>query len=75
MLDILAVPLPKNLSAEELLELFTAGLSGKRSVNFRLSKEGRRILDEEARRFKTDRTKALEIMLREIREIRKGGGR
>jgi hypothetical protein len=63
--------LPTKLNPEELLELFTRGLSNKKSMNFRLSEEARRILYEEAARFKTDRTKTLEIILREIRESRK----
>lgn len=61
------------LDADELLELFTSGMSNKKSMNFRLSEEARRILDSGMERYKTDRTKTLEIILREIREIWKRG--
>jgi len=71
-------PMAKHISGlevDEILELFTSKASNKKPVNFRLSDEARKILDEEASRYGTDRTKALEILLREIRELRKRGKR
>jgi hypothetical protein len=62
------------LDADEILELYTRGTANKKSMNFRLSDEARRILDLGMERYKTDRTKALEIILREIREIWKRDG-
>jgi hypothetical protein len=45
----------------------------KRQLGFRLTNDAISILDKEAERLETDRTKALEILLREIRELRKRG--
>lgn len=43
----------------------------KRQLGFRLTNDAIDILNQEAKRLGKDRTKALEILLREIREIRK----
>lgn len=43
----------------------------KRQLGFRLTNDAISILDQEAERLGLDRTKVLEILLREIRELRK----
>jgi hypothetical protein len=47
----------------------------KSSVSYCLTKEARRIVASEAKRLGTNHTKAMEILLREIRELRKSGSR
>lgn len=61
---------PKWLSEDEYMSIMLARDEDKRMVNFRLSAEGRRILEAEAASV-GDKTKALEIILREIRELRR----
>ena len=64
---------PDSIPKEEMYDILTGSykLLNKQNITIGLSEEGRRILDDEANQLETDRTKALEILLREIREIRK----
>ena len=62
---------PSAVPDDELIEILTATKGDKVPVSYRLTPEALRILDEEAERFGVDKTKALEIMIREVRELRK----
>ncbi len=62
---------PDFLPQGEYHALVTPGQLQKRSKSFRLSKEARRIIKVEAKRYGCSETRALEIILREIRELRK----
>lgn len=76
MIETMAMKkVPDFLTENERLVLFgpeCKSLKAK-TVSFRLTGEARDILAREAERFETNKTKALEILLREIREIRKRG--
>lgn len=65
--------IPDFLTENERLVLFGSecNLLKSKMVSFRLTGDARDILAREAERFGTNKTKALEILLREIREIRK----
>lgn len=67
--------LPPGISESEKLRIFGRGAKGARRMSYRLSKEGCRIIQSEAKRMGLDRTKALEFILLETRERRKGRGR
>lgn len=60
-------PIPQ----EELISVLTADKDDALPRTFRMSGEARRILAEEAERYGVDLSKALELLLREIRELRK----
>ena len=63
---------PKFITEAELFGLFASKSNlDKRQVSYKLSGEARRIITAEAKRYGVDQTKALEIILREIRELRK----
>ncbi len=70
-------PMPRNipdyLDRDEVYKILTGDTKAlrKKSFNTHLSAEGRRILEDEARHYDVDLTKALEIILRERREARK----
>ncbi len=63
---------PGFLSDGERVAIFGAEHKSlqKKQVGFRLTNEALAILDQEAKKW-GDRTKALEVLLREIRELRK----
>lgn len=63
--------LSPHIPQEELFEVLTGNLEDRIPVSYRLSAEGRAILDAEAARLKVSKTTALELILREIREARK----
>lgn len=65
---------PRFIAEAELFELFASRSNlDKKQVSYKLSSEARRVLAAEADRYGVDHTKALEILLREIRELRKKG--
>jgi len=60
------------LSDDDVLDLLPRSGKPKGNVSIRLSIEAKRILDEECKRLGgVKRGEALELMLREIRELRK----
>lgn len=60
--------------SEQALLLHHSNPLQKQQLGFRLSQEAVDIIDAEARRYDVDRTKALEILLREFqRKLRKSG--
>lgn len=63
--------LPAGISEDELYAILTATKGPTRMRNFRLSEEAQRILAAESERFGIDETKTVELLLREIRELRK----
>ena len=73
MVEAAEMKRPKWLSEDEFLPIATGKGAGKKIVNFRLSAEARRILEVEVERLgeDADKTKAIELLLREIREHRK----
>jgi hypothetical protein len=74
-----AIEMPKKLpflTDDDILELFSRSGEPKQTVSVRLTTEARRILDKERERLGgVNRAEALELLLREIREMRKRGGR
>lgn len=70
---IMAKRIPEFLDREEVFLVLTGDAKAldKQMVSMKLSKEARRLLEVEARRYDVDKTKALEILLREVRELRK----
>jgi hypothetical protein len=68
------IDMPKKLpflNDEDILELVSRKGEAKQTVSVRLTTGARRILDEECKRLDVNRAEALELILREIREIRK----
>lgn len=64
--------LPRFLSDKDIAELFSSSGQPKKSISVRLSGEALRVLDEEATRYGgLKRGATLELLLREIRELRK----
>lgn len=63
---------PAALTREEVLVLLGSKSKEfeKKTVSYRLTAEARRILDMEAKRLGVDKTKALEIILREYHRSR-----
>jgi hypothetical protein len=74
MIKAVIVPrnLPSWLKEKDIAELFSASAKPKKTISVRLTEEGHRIIDEEAARYGgLKRGPTLELLLREIREIRK----
>lgn len=72
MIEIADMPkLPKGLSDQEFYAILTGNKGPTKMKHFRLSEEACRILTSEAKQLGVDDTKALELLLREIRELRK----
>lgn len=72
MVQIDSMPKPPDgISQEELYAILTGSKGPTRMKNFRLSEEAQRILAAESERYGVDETKTLELMFREIREIRR----
>ncbi len=74
---IIAAKLPDSIPKEELFAILRGDYKSlkKQAVTLGLSEEARRLLDEEGQIYRVDRTKALEILLRERREARAGPGK
>ena len=71
MSTIAPMPNYPPISQDELISILTADKEDARPTTYRLSGEARRIISAEAERYGVDMTKALELLLREIRELRK----
>ncbi len=74
---VITAKLPDSIPKEELFAILRGDyeLLKKQVVTLGLSEEARRLLYEEGQIYRVDRTKALEILLRERRELRKARGR
>ncbi len=74
MLKAVLMPkkLPRFLREGDIVELFSGKGKPKKTISVRLSDEAQRILDDESARYGGLRRGAtLELLLREIRELRK----
>ena len=70
---VIAAKLPDSIPKEELFAILRGDYKSlkKQVVTLGLSEEARRLLEIEGLIFRVDRTKALEILLRERREERR----
>ena len=69
-IDMPKVTVPEGLSPAELHEIMRTAVRapGKSPIGTFLSKEGHRIIGQASRKYGVDKTKALEIILRQWRE-------
>ena len=69
MVELASMPrFPRVIPEDELYEILTATKGDKVPVSYRLTPEAIRVIEEAAERYSVDKTKALEIIIRETRE-------